>query len=122
MIPIKDTVPCRTYPFTILLIISGNLLLFAFELSLSERIRNDFIYLFGLVPARYSHHGWAHFIGVHLDAYWPFVMNPFRTTDGCTSSATCGSSTSSATTWRTDWGIAGSCSCSFTFWPVWRRN
>lgn len=77
MIPIKDTVPRRTYPFTTLLIISVNLLVFAFELSLPERIRNDFIYLFGLVPARYSHHRWAHFFGVHLDAYWPFVTSLF---------------------------------------------
>jgi membrane associated rhomboid family serine protease len=77
MIPIKDTVPRSTYPFVTLLIIIVNLLVFAFELSLPERIRNDFIYAFGLVPARYSHHRWAHFLGVHLDAYWPFVTNLF---------------------------------------------
>ena len=77
MIPIKDTVPRTTYPFATLLIIIVNLLAFAFELSLPEHIRNDFIYFFGLVPARYSHHRWAHHLGVHLDAYWPFVTNLF---------------------------------------------
>jgi membrane associated rhomboid family serine protease len=77
MIPIKDTVPRRTYPFATLLIIIVNLLVFAFELSLPERIRNDFISVFGLVPLRYSHHRWAHLSGVPLNAYLPFVTNLF---------------------------------------------
>ena len=77
MIPIKDTILRRAYPYATLLIIIVNLLVFALELSLPPRIRNDFIYVFGLVPARYSHHRWAHLLGVHLDAYWPFVTNLF---------------------------------------------
>jgi membrane associated rhomboid family serine protease len=77
MIPIKDTILRRTYPYATLLIIIVNLLVFALELSLPPRIRNDFIYVFGLVPARYSHHHWAHLLGVHLDAYWPFITNLF---------------------------------------------
>ena len=77
MIPIKDTILRRTYPYATLLIIIVNLLVFALELSLPPRIRNDFIYVFGLVPARYSHHRWAYFLGVHLDAYWPFITNLF---------------------------------------------
>ena len=77
MIPIKDTILRRAYPYATLLIIIVNLLVFALELSLPPRIRNDFIYVFGLVPARYSHHRWAYFLGVHLDAYWPFITNLF---------------------------------------------
>ncbi len=77
MIPIKDTIPRRTYPFTTLAIIVLNLLVFAFELSLPERSQNAFIYLFGLVPARYTHPAWAVVQGLPLDNYWPFVTNLF---------------------------------------------
>ncbi len=77
MFPIKDTVPRRVYPFATLAIIVTNLLAFAFELSLSEDERGALIYLFGLVPARYSHPAWAKIAGLPLDSYWPFVTNLF---------------------------------------------
>ena len=77
MFPIKDTIPRRIYPFATLAIIVLNLVAFGFELLLSEDERNAFIYLFGLVPARYSHPSWAELAGFPLDTYWPFVTNLF---------------------------------------------
>lgn len=77
MIPIKDTIPRRTYPFATLTIIVVNLLVFALELTLPGDRRNAFIYLFGVVPARYSHPVWALLEGLPLDTYWPFVTNLF---------------------------------------------
>ncbi len=77
MIPIKDTVPRRTFPFATLLIIVVNGLVFLFELSLPEEYQNAFIELFGLVPARYSHPAWAQIMGLPLDSYWPFLTNMF---------------------------------------------
>jgi membrane associated rhomboid family serine protease len=77
MIPIKDTVPRRTFPFMTLLIIALNGLVFLFELSLPEPHLSKFITLFGLVPARYSHPSWAVYMGLPLDTYWPFITNMF---------------------------------------------
>ena len=77
MIPIKDTIPRGTYPFVTLSIIVVNVIVFLFELSLPEEGRNAFVYLFGLVPARYTHPAWARIMGLPLDTYWPFLTNMF---------------------------------------------
>jgi len=77
MIPIKDTVPRRTFPVVAYSLIAVNVLMFLFSLNLSEDAAESFVYLFGLVPARYSHPEWAWFVGLPLDTYWPFVSNLF---------------------------------------------
>lgn len=77
MIPIKDTVPRRTYPIATFTIIALNGLVFAVMLSLPKENVNVLISLFGLVPARYSHPEWATSIGFPLDTYWPFVTDLF---------------------------------------------
>ena len=59
MIPIRDTVPRQHFPFAVLALIVINLLVFFRELALPEDFAEQFIYLFGLVPARYSHPVWA---------------------------------------------------------------
>ncbi len=53
MIPIRDTIRSETYPIVNSLIIAVNVLVFLVELSQGERL-NRFIYIYGLVPARYS--------------------------------------------------------------------
>jgi len=77
MIPIKDTVPRRTFPFVTFLIIAANGLVFLFELALSPENLDRFVHLFGLVPARYTHPSWAVYMGLPLDTYWPFITNTF---------------------------------------------
>ncbi len=77
MIPLKDTIPCRTFPFTTLTIIVLNFLAFSLELSLPKDYRDAFVAFFGLVPARFSHPAWAELMGLPLDSYWPFVTNLF---------------------------------------------
>jgi membrane associated rhomboid family serine protease len=77
MIPIKDTVQRRTFPFVTIAIIAMNGLAFLLELALPESVQTDFIYLFGLVPARYAHPAWAQVQGFPLDTYWPFLTNLF---------------------------------------------
>lgn len=77
MIPIKDTVQRRTFPFVTVAIIVVNTLMFFLELSLHESIRGDFVYLFGLVPARYAHPAWAEVQGFPLDSYWSFLTSLF---------------------------------------------
>lgn len=50
MIPLKDTIPRRTFPFITFLLIGTNGLLFFYQLSLPEQHLEGLIYLFGLVP------------------------------------------------------------------------
>src|SRR5512138_1795172 len=77
MFPIKDMVPRSTFPFTTLALIGLNGLVFLFQLTLPEQDRELLVYLFGLVPARYSHPEWTEAVGLPLDVYWPFVTNMF---------------------------------------------
>jgi membrane associated rhomboid family serine protease len=53
MIPIRDTIRAETYPIVNSLIIAVNVLFFSVELSQGQRL-NEFIYIYGLVPARYA--------------------------------------------------------------------
>jgi membrane associated rhomboid family serine protease len=53
MIPLRDTIRSETYPIVNSLIIAANILVFFVELSQQQRL-NQFIYVYGLVPARYS--------------------------------------------------------------------
>ena len=77
MFPIKDTVPRVHFPGMTTAIIAANVMVFLLELGLPEHIQKELIYLFGMVPARYSHPVWAEFVGYPLDTYWPFVTNLF---------------------------------------------
>ncbi len=85
MIPLRDTIRSRSFPLVNLGIIGLNTLVFLFELNLSPRGLNQFIFTFGMVPARlnltsplalldnplplitlfshmFMHGGWVHFL------------------------------------------------------------
>ena len=51
MIPIKDTVPSRTPPLAVFMLIALNVLAFAFELTIPEGSRERLFYVLGIVPA-----------------------------------------------------------------------
>ncbi|MBW1740616.1 MAG: rhomboid family intramembrane serine protease [Deltaproteobacteria bacterium] len=53
MIPIRDTIRSETYPVVNNVIIAINVLVFLIELSQGQRL-HEFIYVYGLVPARYG--------------------------------------------------------------------
>ena len=53
MIPIRDTVPSKNHPVVTLTIIAINVVVFIFQVAQGP-YQERFIYLFGLVPARYS--------------------------------------------------------------------
>ncbi len=53
MIPIRDTAPSSTYPVVNLSLIGLNVLTFLFQLSQGPDLER-FVYIYGLVPARYS--------------------------------------------------------------------
>jgi membrane associated rhomboid family serine protease len=55
MIPIRDTIPSKNYPVVNNTIIGINVVVYLVQISLVPDI-NRFVYIYGLVPARYSIH------------------------------------------------------------------
>ena len=76
MIPIRDTIPRRHFPFAVFALIAINVFVFIREISLPQDLTEQFIYLFGLVPARFTHVDWAAQIGFPR-TYLPFLTTMF---------------------------------------------
>jgi membrane associated rhomboid family serine protease len=77
LIPIRDTIPSRNPAVTVIALIIANAFAFFLELTMSEAQLQRFFYLFGLVPARYTHPYWAAYVGFPIDSYWPFLTSMF---------------------------------------------
>ena len=77
MIPVRDTIPHRRTPVVTWALIAVNVIVFFYELSLEPEDLERLFYLFGVVPARYTHPEWALRIGLPLDNYWPFLTCMF---------------------------------------------
>jgi membrane associated rhomboid family serine protease len=76
MIPIRDTVPRQHFPFAVWTLIAINVGVFIYELTVPQDLTEQFIYLFGLVPARFTHPAWAAETGFP-HTYWPFLSTMF---------------------------------------------
>jgi membrane associated rhomboid family serine protease len=84
VIPLKDVIPSRTFPFVTIFIIAMNGFAFFTELSLSDAAFEPFVRTFALIPAHFSwmtvftsmfiHGGWLHFLGNML-YLWIFGDN-----------------------------------------------
>jgi membrane associated rhomboid family serine protease len=77
MFPIQDTIPHQNPPIMTWLLIFANSLVFLVELALPEYDLKRLFYLFGIVPARFSHPAWAVWVGFPIDDYWPFLTSMF---------------------------------------------
>ena len=77
MIPVRDTIPHRHTPVVTWALIAVNIIVFFYELSLEPEDLERLFYLFGVVPARYTHPEWALRIGLPVDDYWPFLTCMF---------------------------------------------
>jgi membrane associated rhomboid family serine protease len=77
MFPIKDSVPSRSVPVVTRALILINALVFFFELSLPQESVEQIFYLFGVVPARFTHPDWAAAVGFPIDSYWPILTHQF---------------------------------------------
>ncbi len=76
MFPIRDLIPHRTVPVvTVGLIILNTIVLFC-EVALSDPELERLIYLFGLVPHRFTHPIGVPWHGFPED-YWPFLTSMF---------------------------------------------
>jgi membrane associated rhomboid family serine protease len=84
MIPLRDVIPSRTFPFFTITFIVLNTIAFLYEQSLTRPALEAFIGVYGVVPARlepiavvtsmFLHAGWAHFLGNML-FLWIFGDN-----------------------------------------------
>jgi membrane associated rhomboid family serine protease len=84
MIPLRDVIPSRTFPFLTMAFIALNSVAFFFELMLPEPALQSFIGAYGVVPVNFSwtsvltsmflHGGWLHFLGNML-YLWIFGDN-----------------------------------------------
>jgi rhomboid family protein len=82
--PVSDVIPSRTTPFVTVGLIVLNALAFLFELQLSDRQLQAFVFRHGIVPAYFSwssaltsmflHSGWLHF-GGNMLYLWIFGDN-----------------------------------------------
>src|SRR5437667_151135 len=77
MFPIQDSVPSRSVPVVTRALILINAIVFFFELSLPQASVEQLFYLFGIVPARFTHPDWAAYVGFPVDSYWPFLTHQF---------------------------------------------
>jgi rhomboid family protein len=77
LIPVRDTIPHRHTPVVTWALIAVNVIVFLYELSLDPQDLERLFYLFGIVPARYTHPEWAQQIGLPMDDYWPFLTCMF---------------------------------------------
>ncbi len=77
MIPIRDNIPSRHPPIMTVAIIAANVLAFGYALLLGPQSVRELFYLFGIVPARFSHPLWAARVGFPAHDYWPFLTSMF---------------------------------------------
>jgi membrane associated rhomboid family serine protease len=77
MLPFRDDVPSRHVPVVTWSLIAVNVLVFLYQLSLPADAQEQLIYLFGIVPARFSHPDWASEVGFPAATLWPFVTTQF---------------------------------------------
>src|SRR6266481_7401269 len=77
MFPIKDSVPSHSVPVVTRALILINVLVFFFELMLPPQSVEQIFYLFGIVPARFTHPDWAASVGFPIDNYWPLLTHQF---------------------------------------------
>ena len=84
MIPLRDVIPSRTVPYITLTVIVLNSLAWLFEVSLPQEVLNQFLTVYGVVPAYFSaptlitsmflHGSWMHVIG-NMWYLWIFGDN-----------------------------------------------
>src|SRR5438445_7452456 len=77
MFPIQDSVPRRSVPVVTHALILINALVFFFELMLPRHGVEQLFYLFGIVPARFTHPDWAAYVGFAANSYWTILTYQF---------------------------------------------
>lgn len=77
LFPLQTNIIARHFPLVTWLIIGVNGLIFFQEAGLPQETLQKISYLFGIVPARFTHTDWAQQVGFPLHVYWPFLTSMF---------------------------------------------
>jgi len=77
MFPLQDNIPSRRVPVVTYLLILANSVVFLFELSLSQQSLERLLYVFGVVPARFSNPAWGAQVGFTACSIVPFFTSMF---------------------------------------------
>ena len=77
MFPLRDGIPSRRFPVVTVGLIAVNVLVFLYQLTLSEDGLVKLFYLFGIVPARLSDPAWAVSVGYPGGGWSAFVTSIF---------------------------------------------
>ena len=77
MFPIQDSVPRRCPPFMMWTIMAVNVFIFLLETRLGPHGLQRLFYLYGVVPARYTHPEWASWVGLAPGAILPLFTAMF---------------------------------------------
>ncbi len=77
MIPIQDSTPRRCPPIMTWTLIAANLVIFILETQLPKPLLEYLFYLFGIVPAQYTHMVWNGNIVHNAALLWPFFTCMF---------------------------------------------
>ncbi len=77
MIPLRDSIPRVGFTLMTGLLIIINGIIFILEISIPKDLLLRLVYLFGLVPAKYTYPQWAVIHGLKFDDYLSFLTNLF---------------------------------------------
>ncbi len=77
MIPIRDTIPCSITPVVTWSIMAVCAVVFLLMQLMPLETQRQILYLYGMVPIRYSHPGWAYSFGLPPDNYLSFLTSLF---------------------------------------------
>lgn len=77
MIPIRDSIPCHNLPIVTWTLMAINSVVFLLMLTMPDSMRQAFVFLYGMVAARYSHPAWAMDVGLPDDHYLSFLTSMF---------------------------------------------
>jgi membrane associated rhomboid family serine protease len=77
MIPIRDEIPSRSAPLVTWALIATNVVVFLYQWMLPEPALQQFVYRFGLVPARISDPEWAYQVGFPSRGWSSFLSSMF---------------------------------------------
>lgn len=77
MIPIRDSIPCDTKPYVTWSIMAICSLVFLLMIFMPDHLAQRILYLYGMVPYRYTNPEWSQHFGLPPDYYFSFVSNLF---------------------------------------------
>ena len=77
MIPIRDSIPCYTRPYVSWSIMVICCVVFLLMLLMPDYMVQRFLYLYGMVPIRYTNPTWASHFGLPPDHYFSFLSSLF---------------------------------------------